>query len=110
MPTTTLIVDYPVFTNKKNDGCFAIWSIGMPRIAVTLCSVLSLTGTIFLWTMPIAHSQARIDPTCRADECKDERFAGTTCYMGECFDQYIVKTTKLSGGILRVLIKLRTFD
>ena len=42
--------------------------------------------------------QARLaliaDPTCDPQECANERFAGTTCYMGEeCGDQYIVRFT-----------------
>jgi hypothetical protein len=80
------------------------------RPIAALCCVVSLSGGIFMLNTGSAFSERRLDPTCTGDECRNERFAGTTCYMGECLDQYIVKVTGSSSGILQVLVKIRTFN
>ena len=63
----------------------------------------------FSFVSQAANSETR-DPSCSGEECRNEKFAGTTCYMGECLDQFIVRTTHLSGGIVQVLVKLRNFN
>jgi hypothetical protein len=57
-----------------------------------------------------AGAKEPTDLTCTADECASEKFAGSSCYMGECFDQWIIRTTKLSNGTLQVFVKIRPYN
>jgi hypothetical protein len=68
------------------------------------------TGKVHYGCEP-ARSAVIADPTCDPPECANERFAGTTCYMGEeCGAQYIVRIHKLASGILEVSVKLRAYN
>jgi hypothetical protein len=68
------------------------------------------TGNVYYGCEP-ARPAATADPTCDPQECASERFAGTTCYMGEeCGDQYIVRMFKLASGVLEVIVKSRAYN
>jgi hypothetical protein len=51
--------------------------------------------------MPIAtHTQ----------QPQTERLAGSMCYMGECFDQYILRTAVDVDGVITVWVKIRKYN
>jgi hypothetical protein len=54
-----------------------------------------------------AYSKRVTDPSCQPEECGKEVFAGSSCYMGDCFDQFIVQIFKLKNGITQVNVKIR---
>lgn len=39
-----------------------------------------------------------------------KQFAGTTCYMDECFDQYIEETSKETNDVIRVRVRTRNYS
>ena len=82
----------------------------MRAIALSPVWIAAVLAGFVILGIGDAHSKQLADPTCDPEECANERFAGATCYMGECFDEYIVKTVKLTNGILQVLVKIRDYN
>ena len=68
-------------------------------------STVSPPPAVFARQMPAPAALTQSQP-----QHPGGRFVGSTCYMGECFDQYIMKETRRSDGTQEVIVNARNYN